>query len=100
MLGETDLEKDISERLLQLDFAEDIVREAKRLSRACDLRAAANKRRNPSPAAERTEDTGRSVGHWDSGDEDGMLEQSEDEVRTWRIGLHEEGSASDEELNV
>ena len=25
---------------------------------------------------------------------------SEDEVRTWRIGLHEEGSASDEELNV
>ena len=36
----------------------------------------------------------------DSGDEDGMLEQSEDEVQTWRIGLHEEGFASDKELNV
>ena len=29
-----------------------------------------------------------------------MLEQSEHEVQTWRIGLHEEGFASDKELDV
>ena len=84
LLGEMDLEKDISERLLQLGFAEDVVREqAKRLSRAREPSAAANRKRNPSPAAEHQEDTGGSVGHMDSGDEDGMLEQREDEVQTW-----------------
>ena len=101
LLGETDSEKDISERLLQLGFAEDVVREqAKRLPRARELRAAANRKRNPSLADEHEEDTGGSVGHLDSGDEDEMLEQSEDEVQTWRVGLHEEGRASDKELNV
>ena len=82
-----------------LGFAEEVVRDqTKRLSRACELRAEANQKRNPSLAAEYEEDTGGNVKQMDSRDEDVMLEQSEEENLTWRIGLHEEGFASDKEL--
>ena len=37
----------------------------------------------------------------DLGDDDVMLDQSEeDKVQAWRIGLHEEGFASDKELDA
>ena len=88
------------EKCGQLGFAEDIVREQeKRLSKASEFRAEANRRRNPSPASKRQEDP-EGVELWDSEDEDEMLEQSEDEVRSWRIGLREEGSASGKVPNV
>ena len=65
-----------------------------------EFRAAVNRNRNPSLASVHQEHPGKEVGFGDSGEDDEMLEQSEDEVRSWRIGLREEETASGTAPNV
>ena len=101
ILGETDLENDIAARLLQLGFTEEVVQDqTNRLLQACEFRTKANKNRNSDPVDSRHEDSGEGVGLWDSGEEEELLEQSEDEIRTWRIGIREGEPASESVLNV